>query len=416
MAELYVGLMSGTSLDAVDGALVDFSTPQPRTLAFASRDLPGPLRGALMALQHPGDNELDRSARASIALTRLYAAVVEDLLAAAAGHDVAGAAAPGGPAGHTAPVTPATTAGAALASRPADPAACEALRARIGAIGAHGQTVRHRPDVGYTIQLLDGALLAESARLPVVCDLRSADVAAGGQGAPLVPAFHAAVFAHPARRRVVLNVGGIANVSLLAPGEPVSGFDTGPGNMLLDHWCALHVGTPYDRDGAWAAGGTVDATLLETMRSEPYFARTPPKSTGRDLFDAGWLERMLRHQAAPVPPRDVQATLAELTAGTAADACRTFGAHEIFVCGGGASNADLMARLRRCCAPARVESTDALGAAPQSVEAVAFAWLAARRLLGEPGNLPAVTGARGPRVLGALHAPPPRAEPSPRAG
>lgn len=364
MAELFIGLMSGTSLDAVDAALVDLSSALPRTLDFDSIPIEPALRVALMALQRPGPDELDRAARAAIALTRVYAEVASRLLAA---------------------------------------------RPQVIALGAHGQTVRHRPEAGYTIQLLDGALLAELTGTDVVCDFRSADIAAGGQGAPLVPAFHAGSFAHPTLRRAVVNIGGIANVSLLAAGEPVRGFDTGPGNMLLDHWCERHTGMPYDRDGAWAAGGSVDAAFLAALRTEPYFARTAPKSTGRDLFDAAWLDAQIRRLDCPQEPRSIQATLAELTALTIAEACGTFRADEVFVCGGGANNVDLIRRLRAACAPARVDTTAALGADPQAVEATAFAWLAACRVRGMPGNLPEVTGARGARVLGAIHRAPGRA-------
>ena len=363
MTDLCIGLMSGTSLDAIDGALVEIGTSQARSLRFASKPMPADLRAELLALQVPGHDELHRAARAALALTHAYAEVVAQLLAEAS----------------------------------------EGQPPAIAVIGAHGQTVRHRPELGYTLQLLDGALLAELTGIPVACDFRNADIAAGGQGAPLVPAFHAGAFAHPAGRRAIVNIGGIANVSLLAPGEPVSGFDTGPGNMLLDHWCALHTGQAYDRNGEWAATGEVDATLLATFQAEPYFARKPPKSTGRDLFNAAWLDAALQVRARACRPCDVQATLVELTARSIADACEAFRADEVFICGGGAANGALMQRLVAVCAPASVASTAALGADPQSVEAVAFAWLAARRLRGEPGNLPEVTGARGPRVLGALY-------------
>ena len=389
MPDLFIGLMSGTSVDAVDGALVDFSGVSPETLAFASLPMPAALRGELLSLQQPGADELARAARATVTLSDLYAEVVHRLLADA-GLDAAA----------------------------------------VRAIGAHGQTVRHRPEDGYTLQLMDGARLAERSGIAVACDFRSADVAAGGQGAPLVPAFHAGAFSHPSRRRAVVNIGGIANVSLLAPGETVHGHDTGPGNLLLDLWCERHTGAPYDRDGAWGARGQVLPALLGQLLDEPYFRMAPPKSTGRDLFHAGWLEARLAgadghaaggagpatpsttgaaRPAATADPADVQATLAELTAVTISRACAEFRADEVFICGGGARNLLLMQRLAALCAPAAVAATDALGGASQAVEAVAFAWLAAQRLRGEPGNLPEVTGARGPRVLGALYPAPLRA-------
>ncbi len=336
-----------------------------RTVAFASRPMPAALRAELLALQQPGPDELARAALATVALTDLYAEVASELAARA-----------------DTPVT---------------------------AIGAHGQTVRHRPELGYTLQLIDGARLAERTGLVAVVDLRSADVAAGGQGAPLVPAFHALAFASATHRRAVVNVGGIANVSLLpAGGGTVTGFDTGPGNLLMDGWCERHLGVPYDRDGAWAAGGRVDDALLARLLDEPYFALPPPKSTGRDLFTPGWLDARLGPSATSLAARDVQATIAELTAATIADACRAFRADEVRVCGGGAHNRYLMARLAARLAPIEVTGTEALGVDPGAVEALAFAWLARERLAVRPANLPAVTGARGPRVLGAIHAPPPR--------
>ncbi len=366
---LYIGLMSGTSVDAVDGVLARFDDDSPgapvSTLAYSSRPIPPRLRGELLALQQSGPDELARSALATIALTDLYAEVAADLLTRADGIGVAG-------------------------------------------IGAHGQTVRHRPELGYTLQLIDGARLAELSGCTTVVDLRSADVAAGGQGAPLVPAFHALAFSSATRRRAVVNIGGIANVSLLpAGGGAVTGFDTGPGNLLMDAWCERHTGAAFDRGGAWAATGTVDPTLLGCLRQEPYFALPAPKSTGRDLFTPAWLDARLDALPGARPPEDVQATLAELTASTIADACRAFGAEECRICGGGAHNDHLMDRLRALMAPVEVTSTSEIGVAPGTVEALAFAWLARERLLGRPASLPAVTGARGPRILGAMHAPPP---------
>ncbi|MCZ7559554.1 MAG: anhydro-N-acetylmuramic acid kinase [Burkholderiaceae bacterium] len=368
----FIGLMSGTSIDAVDGALLEFGGQQPdtlRTSAFASRPIPDNLRHELEALQSPGADELRRAALAANALADVYAEVVADLL---------------------------TQAGCAAAS--------------VTAIGAHGQTVRHRPELGYTIQLLQPARLAEACGIAVVCDLRAADIAAGGQGAPLAPAFHAEAFRDAAERRAVVNLGGVANISVLPPlasPEPVTGYDTGPANTLLDAWCRRHTGADFDRDGDWARGGTVDAALLASWLAEPYFALAPPKSTGRDLFNAGWLDRTLA-AGEKRDPRDVQATLVELTALTVGRACRESGAGRVFVCGGGARNRFLMERLAASAAPAKVSTTQALGVDPQAVEAAAFAWLAARRIDGNAGNLASVTGARGPRVLGLLAEPRPR--------
>jgi len=372
-----IGLMSGTSLDAVDGVLAHFGHDGARVVAHASLPLPPGLRYELLALNRPGADELRRAALAANALSDLYANVVTAVLQAA--------------------------------SLPAK---------AIQAVGAHGQTVRHAPEDGYTWQLNAPARLAERIGIDVVADFRSRDIAAGGHGAPLVPAFHHAVFAG-ARQRVLLNLGGIANVSVL-PGRQgpaahavgsgaVGGFDTGPANMLLDLWCERHLGQPYDRDGAWAASGRANHDLCAFLyQSEPWFASPPPKSTGRDRFHAGWLDDRLaeyerRHGA--VTPADVQATLLDLTALSAARAIQVAApeADEVFICGGGAANPELMSVLAKRLPGRTVQSTEALGVPPQQVEALAFAWLARAHLLGEAGNVPAVTGAAGPRVLGARY-------------
>jgi anhydro-N-acetylmuramic acid kinase len=283
-------------------------------------------------------------------------------------------------------------------------------RTQIRAIGAHGQTVRHRPGefdgVGYTSQLLNGALLAERTGLDVICDFRSRDVAAGGQGAPLVPAFHAALWAHPDEARAVLNIGGIANLSLLGANGRIGGFDCGPGNALMDLWCERHLGRPYDAEGTWAAGGQVNGPLLSRMLADPFFERAPPKSTGRDLFHAAWLTSMLDEPGADrLSAQDVQATLAALTARSAAMALMAHGpqSRRLLVCGGGAHNAHLMRQLAGQLPSVQVQSTDAVGLPPLQVEAAAFAWLAHAFLERLPGNRPEVTGAAGLRVLGALH-------------
>jgi anhydro-N-acetylmuramic acid kinase len=276
---------------------------------------------------------------------------------------------------------------------------------RVEAVGVHGQTVRHRPELGYTVQLVNAARLAEATGITVVADFRSRDVAAGGQGAPLTPGLHAALFWATDRHRVVVNLGGIANVTDLPPHGAVLGFDTGPANTLLDAWCERHTGAPFDRDGAWAMTGEVQPALLAALESDAYFGAPPPKSTGRDRFNLAWLERSL----ACVQPRpqaaDVQRTLLELTARTVANAIAVHcaGATEVVICGGGAHNGALRSTLGSALAPRRVATTAELGVPVNEVEALAFAWLAREALAGRAASLPSVTGARGPRILGAVY-------------
>jgi len=354
--------MSGTSLDGVDGVLVDFAQG-PRVWAHAGVEFPASLRRELLALNTPGENELHRAALAANQLVHLYAQVVEAL-------------------------------------KP------KAQDLPIRAIGAHGQTVRHRPQEfggpGYTLQLSNPALLAELSSIDVVADFRTADLAAGGQGAPLVPAFHAALWARPGQWTGVLNIGGISNLTVLGPSGEVLGFDCGPGNALLDHWCQQHTGHAYDAQGAWAASGQVDEALLQALLAEPFFAKAPPKSTGRDLFNPAWLQAVLsgRHLA----PADVQATLTLLTAQACArDLRRWPEARQLLVCGGGAFNRTLMAQLKAALPEVQVQTTDACGLPAMQVEAAAFAWLARCHVERIPASVPAVTGARAPRVLGALY-------------
>jgi anhydro-N-acetylmuramic acid kinase len=359
--EYYIGLMSGTSVDGVDAVLADFAAA-PRSVAAAHSQLPDALRAELNGLQHPGENEIDRGALAANALMDRCAAAVAEVLARAG-----------------------------IAARD------------VAAIGVHGQTVRHCPELGYTVQLANPARLAEATGITVVADFRSRDIAAGGQGAPLVPAFHAALFATRDRHRVVINLGGIANISDLPPDGPVRGFDTGPGNTLLDAWCERHTGARFDRDGAWGTSGTLDPELLGLLAADPYFSAAPPKSTGRDRFNLSWLESRLSGRR-PVPA-DVQRTLVALTARTVADAITAHcsGATEVLLCGGGARNATLRAELEAALAPRRVDTTASVGVAVDEVEALAFAWLAREALAGRAASLPSVTGARGPRVLGAIY-------------
>ncbi|MFI4939489.1 MAG: anhydro-N-acetylmuramic acid kinase [Burkholderiales bacterium] len=371
---LFIGLMSGTSLDGVDGVLAAFDADKARISMPASSYIafPASLRADLTALQTAGDNEIHREAQAANQLTALYAECVRQLLQQAQ-----------------------LPAGA------------------IRAIGCHGQTIRHCPHAGYSRQTNNPALLAEMTGIDVIADFRSRDVAAGGQGAPLVPAFHQALFAKDHAVRVVANIGGMTNISVLNDGGGNSGnsaigFDTGPGNVLMDAWAAQHLGQAFDAGGTWAASGTLLPELLNLLLDEPFFALEPPKSTGRDLFNAGWLAGRLS-AFGHASPADVQATLTALTAQTLADAIATHarGAEAIYVCGGGACNMELLRQLKLALSRHRIAAslatTEALGVSPNHVEALAFAWLAQRFGARLPGNLPAVTGARGLRVLGALY-------------
>jgi len=367
---VYFGLMSGTSMDGVDGIAVRFETGHaPRVLAEAFVGFAQPLRDALFGLQHAGSDEIEREALAANALAARYAACCHELQRAAG-----------------------------LAPE------------QVRAIGVHGQTVRHQPERGYTRQINNPALLAELTQIDVIADFRSRDVAAGGQGAPLVPAFHATVFGAPDETRVVCNLGGISNITILprTGGDGVRGFDCGPANALIDAWASRHLGTAYDDGGRFAARGSVHAPLLDTLLDESYFAAPPPKSTGRDLFNPAWLDAKLA-AFAQLAPEDVQATLTALTAVSIA---REIALHApdctaVYACGGGARNPVLLDALANALRDrgvrAPVATTAALGVPPHQVEALAFAWLAYRFAAREPGNLSAVTGAAGGRVLGALY-------------
>lgn len=363
MSDFYIGLMSGTSLDGADGVLVDFSGDKLRVLASATEAFPDDFRIELLALNSPSHNELHRAALAANRLVHVYAEVVALLLAQ----------------------TKFTT-------------------KDIQAIGAHGQTVRHQPASGYTTQLNNPALLAERTGIDVVADFRSRDVAAGGQGAPLVPAFHHSVFAQPRQTTLVLNIGGIANLSVLPANGEVLGFDCGPGNALMDAWCLQHTGQRFDQDGQWAASGQLIPALLASLLDQPYFSMPPPKSTGRDLFSLGWLAQKLQaftnHR-----PEDVQHTLTEFTAKACVQSISSYleNSKELIVCGGGAFNLHLMQRLQAGMPTLKVVSSDRYGLPPFQVEAAAFAWLARRAVLRLAGNLPSVTAATGFRVLGAVY-------------
>ena len=368
--------MSGTSLDGIDGVLASFDESGLVAIkAHAHRNFSEPEKQVLLALNSAGDNELHRAALAANALARRSADVVAQLLSVAN-----------------------------LSAK------------QVTAIASHGQTVRHQPGqfdaTGYTLQLNNPALLAELSGIDVIADFRARDVAAGGQGAPLVPAFHRAVFADNTSPQgactAVLNIGGISNLSVLNADGSTLGFDCGPGNALMDAWCQAHTGAPFDRDGTWAASGSVHAALLSAMQTEPYFQAPAPKSTGRDLFNAPWLAKHLADvgvAAHTAPPQDVQNTLTELTAWICAKDVRHFAADapRLVVCGGGAMNKHLMARLAALLPGQTVLTSAAYGLPVDQVEAAAFAWLARAFLKRHPGNLPSVTGAAGPRILGALY-------------
>ena len=378
MSALYIGLMSGTSTDGVDGLLLDCAAPPQKAVrAFASRPFTDSLRAEFLALNHAGANELHRAALAANALARIYADVVADLLAQTG------------------------------------------LRAeQILAIGAHGQTVRHQPQMhdgsGYTIQINQAALLAELTGITTIADFRSRDVAAGGQGAPLTPLFHRAWWGEQTAGLVaVLNIGGISNLSLWQD-DALIGFDCGPGNALMDAWISQQRGENFDESGRWAASGRVHAPLLARMLTEPYFQQQAPKSTGRDLFSLAWLEqhlRMLNGAGIKLAPEDVQATLLELTARSIADSLATARglgsllkvSGVLVVCGGGAYNLALMQRLQSLLPRVQVQSSQAYGLAPNQVEAAAFAWLAQAALERRALPVSGITGARGARVLGCIY-------------
>jgi anhydro-N-acetylmuramic acid kinase len=360
---LYIGVMSGTSLDGLDIALVEQSEQGLALLATHYTPMPDSLRQELLGLCSSGPDEVARCAIAENNWVRLAAQGIASLLSE-------------------------------------QNLSANAIRA----IGSHGQTIRHEPARGFTVQIGNPALLAELTGICVVGDFRRRDVAAGGQGAPLVPAFHEALFAAHGDQLAILNVGGFSNLSLIESGQPVRGFDSGPGNVLLDAWIHLKQGLTYDRDGQWAASGKVNPALLQHLYSDPFFAGTGPKSTGREVFNLPWLQSHL----AKVPAcadEDVQATLLELTAHTIVQSLRHAQpqTEALLVCGGGAHNKALMQRLAQLLPTSKVASTAAYNIDPDWVEAMAFAWLAHCCLANIPTNRPSVTGARGLRVLGAIY-------------
>lgn len=366
MTQLYIGLMSGTSMDAADAALVDFSADTPKLIATHRTPLSSELRAALLALCVPGPNEIERMAQLDTQLGELFAATALALLKKA---DV----------------------------KPGE----------VQAIGSHGQTVRHQPSGPYpfSLQIGNPALIAQLTGITTVADFRRADIAAGGQGAPLAPAFHNAVLRSAQQDRAVVNIGGMANITVLPKDtqQSVTGFDTGPGNVFLDAWAERHLGKRMDEDGRFAASGKVSENLLGALLRDNYFSLAPPKSTGREHFNMAWLDAALKNYGN-VSTQDVQATLCELTAASITDAVKKYAptTQELLVCGGGAHNTHLMQRLRAHLQPCTVESTEKYGVSPGWMEAMAFAWLAKQTLEGKPGNLPNVTGAKRAVVLGTI--------------
>lgn len=360
---LFIGLMSGTSLDGVDAALVEFNDNQQlRVLHTHFLSYPLSLRTEILALQHPTENELETTALTANTLARLYADAVSALLNEA-----------------------------------------NVKAESITAIGCHGQTIRHRPELGFTLQIGNAALLTELTGITVVSDFRSRDIAAGGQGAPLVPAFHRAVFADSKFSRAIINIGGIANITYLAHSGETFGFDSGPGNMLLDTWIKQHLDLDFDANGDWASTGATITPLLAAMLEDAYFSILPPKSTGRDLFNNKWLNHHLSNKN--YQPNDVAHTLVALTAHSIHNAlkqhCGTV--EEVYLCGGGAKNGLLVHQLKFLLGDIKLSYIDELGIGADWAEAIAFAWLAKQCLQQETANLPEVTGASGARILGAIY-------------
>ena len=361
-ANYYIGLMSGTSMDSIDAVLVDIKKNTIRLIHSHSHPIDNQLHDELLALRQSTDGTIDQLGQLDVKLGRLFADAVNELLQQTS-----------------------------LSTQ------------HIKAIGSHGQTIRHRPegDYPFTLQIGDPSVIAAQTNITTIADFRRRDVALGGQGAPLVPAFHQFLLQRVKSMQWVLNIGGIANVTLLQPDHDVIGFDTGPGNTLLDAWCMQHRHKRYDENGEFGRMGMVSHALLESLLSDPFFKKSPPKSTGFEYFNLAWLAKHLRHYSQ-LQPQDVQATLIELTARSIADVLNTHEATHIWACGGGVNNHYLMDRLQSYC-QTKILSTDVVGIPAQWMEACAFAWLAYQTLNHQPGNIPSVTGASKSAILGGIY-------------
>jgi anhydro-N-acetylmuramic acid kinase len=363
----WLGVMSGTSLDGVDVVAAEIEN-KVLVKGHVYHPFSAELMFQLRTLQSPQQNELHLSRVVTLSLMDIYINAIKELMAR---HRIA--------------------------------------RSQIRAIGVHGQTIRHQPHLGYTIQICDPAYLAEKLEMDIICDFRSRDIAAGGQGAPLVPAFHQSVFTHKDTRRGILNLGGIANLTVLSPlhlKEPVLGYDVGPCHVLLNDWTVEHLQQPFDDQGLWARSGEINFALLETLRQEPYLAKHIPKSTGRDDFHLSWLREQLKKSSLlDESPQNVMRTLVEWMAEFNVAEFAKHQLQEVYVCGGGVFNLLLMDRLKSLAAEKQINvcTTDVLGVPPMQVEALAFAWLAKQFIDRKPANLPEVTGAKGSRILGALY-------------
>jgi len=374
--QLYIGLMSGTSMDAVDAVLLELQGSSTLIRGHLSLPIPDQLRASISRLSHPGDDHIDLLGATDQQLAFLFA---ETALSLMARHGLSAS--------------------------------------QVTAIGSHGQTIRHRPgNTGpgnrFTLQICDPSTLAALTGVTTVADFRRKDMALGGQGAPLVPAFHRHVFRHTSNNRAIVNIGGIANITFVpahSSTEPVIGFDTGPGNCLMDGWIQRHQGKPFDANGAWAATGKSHPALLSQLLAEPYLATLPPKSTGKEIFNLVWLDQILSHHTAEIPAEDVQATLCCFTALSIAQGIAQLppgsAVSELYLCGGGVHNAQLVSHLKEAMTNMSLQSTAALGLDPQHIEAAAFAWLAHQTLNHLPGSLASVTGAKRDAILGGIYFP-----------